>query len=599
MMNLATGEDDEEPTGGDIGEQVDSPVMPMPPPASQAPGAEMPGTSPLPAAPPIVPAMAPPSVLPAAMPTVKPYMPPELPPITPSRTVTPAEAGTLNAIEQNTTAQQRTAKDQGGVNTVGATARDQAAERDQWITDQTLAERKRIEAEATQRILDRQRQANDDYAAYKNFGIKDPEANDSFATRILKAIVVGMGQYASARGGGQNMALQIIQNAVNDNIAMQKAQQEKLFRVAEKSGKNVEEAQQQRDDAFRNLDLKRAALLGSSAALLRSELARLGIPQAQIDTNKEVQTLEAESLKGREKTLADIRDDETSLMKSDVAAAGRRIRGAAGGGGGGAKAEALKAFTAAANALQPGQQIPPDLIPLGVRAGFKPNQVATEVQRIRSAGTTSQGVDEKADRAAWTTYVGPHVRRSDELKRRIEALNSAEAGALNPKSSYGETISALEQGIAADAGAGVRGVSMGQLHSIIPNLVSAEGKISNLVSNNWDGTVGQEFRQATLRFIQRAKQVRSEEMRTSGADVERELAATPRGKADPDFAIRGRERLYPTAMAAPGGGAGSTAPARIQPTDPRVQLARQAVNDPNATPKEKAKALLILKAAGQ
>jgi len=176
---------------------------------------------------------------------------------------------------------------------------------------------------------------------------------------------------------------------------------------------------------------------------------------------------------------------------------------------------------------------------------------ANAAESRAKAAAAGQGNADKADEAAYKTYVAPHVRASEELNRRLGALKSAEAGALNLNASYGEVISALEQGIAADAGAGVRGVSMGQLHSIIPNLVSTEGKISNAVSQGWNGKVGDEFRKATLRFIQRAQTERRSEAAEKAAQVEKEMSATPYGQRNPDFAKRARERLYPGAAAEP------------------------------------------------
>jgi hypothetical protein len=249
--------------------------------------------------------------------------------------VSPAESENLAALDRNTAARDETAQAGGELGAAAAAARVQAADRTEWAAEAFLQERNRIAREATERIKSRQEQANADYQAYKDFGIKDPQADDKFGTRILKAIVIGMGQYASGIGGGPNVALNMIQEANRENINRQKAQQEKLFQAAQRSDKDVAGARAERDDAFKQLDLKHAALLESSAAILRKELARIGVPQAQVDANKEIQTIEREALGIRERTLQSIRDDETNLAKADILAAGRRGRGTGAGGGGG------------------------------------------------------------------------------------------------------------------------------------------------------------------------------------------------------------------------------------------------------------------------
>lgn len=394
MFNIATGEDDDHPLGGDIGEQAAAPFNPMPPPPGQAPGPEVIPPAPMPAV-----AAPPAAVMPSSapqLPQVAPYQPQAPAPVPTSRVVTPAEAANLGAIDQNTQARMTTAQDAGNVRGAGATARDQATEREQFLADAKRQEIQRIQDDAAKRIQDRTAQANADYEQYKKFGIKDPEASDNFATRIMKAIVVGLGGYASGINGGPNQALQIITEANKENIARQKAQQEKLFQISQRSGKDVEQAKIDRDDAFKQLDLKHSALLESSAAMLRSELGRLGIPQAQIDTNKDVQAVEKEALGLREKTLADIRDDETSLARADTAAASRRHKAAgAGGGGGGSN---LQRFADAAGQLPKGAPIPGDLVALGVRAGLKPNQVAAEVDRYRNSGGKSDNAGLPGDR---------------------------------------------------------------------------------------------------------------------------------------------------------------------------------------------------------
>lgn len=347
-LNLATGqwEDDEHPNGGAIGDQIAAPVPPMPPPPSQAPGPEQVGTvSPLggaqPGATPQLPQsddVLPPSpgTVPGApapatpLPTVQPAAVNLPPPIQPGGVVSPAEAENLGAIDKNTAAKGTTAQQQGQLNTAAATAKSDAA----WLgtIDQArfIEDRQRIADDAQKQIAARQKQADTDYQAYKNFGLKDPDADKSFGRRLLEAIAIGLGAYASGINKGPNQALEIIQNAAKDNIDRQKAQQEKLFQIAQASGKDVDAAKAERDDAFKQLDLKHSALLESSAQALRAQLAKIGVPQAQIDANQDIQKLEGDALQGKEKVLTGIREDETAIAKANIAAAARKAKAGAG-----------------------------------------------------------------------------------------------------------------------------------------------------------------------------------------------------------------------------------------------------------------------------
>jgi len=335
-----TPEEEEQQTGGSIADQLSAPMAPMaPPPAAQAPGPEAP--SPLPAPPPGVPGpddVMPPSPgtlpVPSPLPQVAPVTPQLPPPIPTGRVVSPAEAANLGAIDQNTKDRMATTQQAGQVATAAAGAKADAASNDLAAQQQFVAERQRIADDATKRIQEREAQANADYQQYKNFQLKDPDADKSFGRKLLEAIAVTLGAYGSGLTHTPNQAYEMISSANKENIDRQKAQQEKLFQVAQHSDKDVEAARQERDDAFKQLDLKHSALLESSAAALRAQLTKIGVPQAQIDANSDVQKLEADALKLREGTLQSIRNDETTLAKADISAAARRARAAAAGGGG-------------------------------------------------------------------------------------------------------------------------------------------------------------------------------------------------------------------------------------------------------------------------
>lgn len=161
------------------------------------------------------------------------------------------------------------------------------------------------------------------------------------------------------------------------------------------------------------------------------------------------------------------------------------------------------------------------------------------------AAAKATGGDEKADEAAFRTYVqAPHGADAKEIGRRVQALRSAAAD-IDGARSVGEVTAQIDKAIAADAGQGTRGVSMGQLHTILPNLVSASGEISNKVSQGWDGSAGREFRAAAKRMISVPLQGRTAEYNQRGADLEKSVALTPHGQRNPAFAKTARAQLYP------------------------------------------------------
>jgi hypothetical protein len=178
------------------------------------------------------------------------------------------------------------------------------------------------------------------------------------------------------------------------------------------------------------------------------------------------------------------------------------------------------------------------------------NAEAARVGIERQKAQQDQG--EKADEAAFRTYVqGPHGKQAQETTRRLDALDSAYEG-VDQARSVGEVTAQIDKAIAADAGQGTRGVSMGQLHTILPNLVSASGEISNKVSQNWDGSAGKDFRAAAKRLIQTARDNRGAQYDREGSDLEKNLALTPHGQKSKDFARNSRLQLYPErASAAP------------------------------------------------
>jgi hypothetical protein len=588
MLDPTTGQwvdDENDPAklnAGDIGAQTDAPVIPGPP----APGGPMhyvqtdptvitagpdPGTD-------VLPQPAP------ALPQPAPYMPQAMPPIPPGRVVSPAESQNLGAIDANTAATMASAKDQGALSDAGAQAKLQASNRDTYADQARQADQARTADEFAKRVAQREQQAQADYQQYKSFGIKDPQADDSFATRILKAIVIGMGQYAAGMTGGQNTALHIIQSANEQNIARQKAQQEKLLGVAERSGKDVEATKKERDDAFKQLDLKHAAMLESSAGMLRQELARIGVPQAQIDSNEAVQKVEKDALAIRERTLQSIRDDETALAKADIAAKARadaaRMRkgkGGAGGGGAGMEARAQLAEYAQAN--------PGDTAGL-YRLGAKLSLGKKDVDSALNQNKVTEGGGKDAQQGATALRAIDSIEKSGYTPSREDIQkwmgnqrDVARAQSMSEGKGIGGALSAGIANIAQKKGVLAQNEFDGldpkarEYFSNVRRYMETIGRVQSgaaISQSEWQNFYGQYGPQAEG-GLDAARQFARDRFKMSGVAgrvLERSAGAVPQG----------------------GGGKGGD--------DPRAKLAREAIADPHASTAVKARALQILKSLG-
>jgi hypothetical protein len=338
-LNPTTGQWEDDETGaapsqaGALGDQagaaidIGAPKI-ISPEAAAAPGV----TLPPPVAPPPpnaepLPAVAIPQVAPVPMPA-----PPV--PIPAGRVVSPAEAENLAKLDANTVAREQTAAQGGQTAVAKATAELKQADEDAAEATRYTAEREDI----TKKWADvRQRATADyqqDYQRAREMGVHDPAADETFGHRLMAAIAIGLGQYSAAMTGGKNVALEIIEGQTARNIQRQKDAIALAARKAEQSGHNVDKIREEVQADMKGLEMKHAAILDSVKDKWAAELKRVGVPQAQIDTNKSLLTLDADSLKIRQGVLQSIREDTTALERAEIAAAARRPRGTGAGGGG-------------------------------------------------------------------------------------------------------------------------------------------------------------------------------------------------------------------------------------------------------------------------
>jgi hypothetical protein len=341
-LNPTTGQweqDDDGPAppqAGVVGDQagaaidIGAPTI-ITPEAAAAPGVDIPPPA---AVPPIAPNAVP---LPAVqIPQVAPAPMPEPPvPIPVGRVVSPAEADNMARLDANTVAREKTAAQGGETAVAKATTELKQADADAAEGDRYLKERGDISKAWADVRQNAEAQHQQDYERYREIGLHDPAADETFGHRLLAAISIGLGQYSAAMNGGKNTALEMIEGQTARSIQKQKDEVALAARKAEMSGQNVDKIREQANAEMQELTTKHAAILSNVKDKWGAELKRIGVPQAQIDSNKNLQKLDADSLELRQGVLQSVREDTTALERAEIAAAAHRrtAKGSAGGGG--------------------------------------------------------------------------------------------------------------------------------------------------------------------------------------------------------------------------------------------------------------------------
>ena len=483
-------------------EAVPGAINPFAPPPGPVPGA------PIPAAPP---------PLAATPPPLAPVVPIRRPkaagaPGAPPGGGIPGELTDLDtSIAANTEAQQTAATNAGDIESAGL-ARQASAKAEQADTA-----RQQAADLAAQQVYVRDRQAELNAQDTANLEIAKNKTIPNFwegregahVGASIGVVLAGLG--AGLLGSNVNQASQVIQHNIDGYFDRQKEQTDNLFKYASQQGLVNDKA---RDQYAKSL----VDMLQQHAAVL--DAAKERVDQVALES-------QSDEAKARAATLS------TQL-------------------GAAATKEHLQVTDARIKAFDASETAKTKMI--SARADMIRSQAYAAHER---AAAKAGGGDEKQDEAAFRTYVaGPHGKEAQEIGRRVAALRSAAADVENAKS-VGEVTAQIDKAIAADAGQGTRGVSMGQLHTILPNLVSASGEISNKVSQNWDGTAGREFRAAAKRMIGIPLEGRTAEYKSRADDLEKALALTPHALKNPNFAKVSRSQLYPD-LAAPAAPAASS-----------------------------------------
>jgi hypothetical protein len=380
------------PDAGSLGEQSNPalpPVLPQPPPGpprnlikADEPITITPG-----------PDQPPPAAVPPGMPAA-PALPGAPPPVLPPASTPPAGRPQLVTSQKLTSPEQVDALK--NVDAANAKIRDNSAQAgDLSVEKQQLASlqaddllkahQAQADARAKVQAAFERQQAIDNANIEKARadGLKDPDAGQSWTHRLMRALVIGLGQYAATVTHTENMAATIFER---DRKEKRQAQVDKL-NAAKETGKLT---QDQYRSELAALDAKDVGQIEAFKARWQAESARLGIPQARIDANANTLALDKQAAEARQKLLNEdrvtVRDETPAELKA----------GKAKGGGGGSD-DALAKFATKAGQLGPGDTIPSDLVLLGRRAGLKANQIAAEVDKYRMSADKAASANARAN----------------------------------------------------------------------------------------------------------------------------------------------------------------------------------------------------------
>src|SRR6185436_11773850 len=224
--------------------------------------------------------------------------------------LSPADTANLQALADNNTAlDQNTAQARDTAEKAGDAKVDRAVENaaqaqaeadlKDAMAQQAEQERQRHEA----RIAKLQAEAEAAYEKHKGMGLKDPDADKSFAHKLAAALAIGLGQYSAAINHTSNQAAKIFEDARAEHFATQRANIEKAKDDAIRAGVNVKEALADRDRSLALLHAQSVGKIDAFRAKFAAESARLGIPEARIAASKTMQDLDRQALEEREKHL--------------------------------------------------------------------------------------------------------------------------------------------------------------------------------------------------------------------------------------------------------------------------------------------------------
>lgn len=404
-------------------------------------------------------------------------------------------------------------------------------------------------------------------------------AERSTGDRVLGAVAVFLG----GLGGGQNQAMQILDTQMKHAYDAQAADIEGKWKLYAEQSKDADAAARGKDEALANLKLIQSARYEAAADHLAELKTRQGIPAEQAQSDKDVVAIRQKALAERMQVAKETRD------KVEWDTYGKHA-GTGGGGGGDA---AMQRFVSAVNQLKAGEDIPPEVYTLGRHAGYKPNQIGSEIDRLRNSGSKEAkgglGNERQDSKEAndWAKQNGlPAIAKQQrELSELSKTIADNPTNPLNQALAIESAVSAARHGAASKQ---ALSLALGHLGGSLDN---AEGVISK-----WrDGQLSEGKKKNFLDFVNgqvAAAQAAGKEK----YDAFNKYVDSAPAAMKPDL-LASRSKLF-SGMAGFGGASESPRAAPKPDRAAKAKLANEALTDPAATPAERARAIKTLQDLG-
>lgn len=202
-----------------------------------------------------------------------------------------------------------------------------AAEEQKRVNTVADEGRRRMEAAQTRLAAEQDRLARMEF--------KDFWADKTTGQRVLSRIGVALGAAGAAMAKIPNFALQMLNSAIEQDFAVQRFNIDKQKQVAQAEG-GVLAARQWREDALRDLDIRRAGAERATAAQVEAEASKRGTDVAQLNGAKAAEGLRMQAAQREQKWQEGQRVKiQSEVQKQTVTGTG----GAGAGGRGGQPTE--------------------------------------------------------------------------------------------------------------------------------------------------------------------------------------------------------------------------------------------------------------------
>lgn len=259
----------------------------------------------------------------------------------------PGSEDTLRQLDANTDAEKATAREAGGVAEKRAQLQSDEADQRAAAKEAYQQQRKIVVDEAEKELAQKRADHQKAFDTYSNADIKSYWSEKSTFSKVMAGIAVFLGGLSTRGGGGANPASEIIGAAVKQDFDEQRAKIERRKSVVEMAKGNVAEAEAAKVDALRALDIKEAAANAAIAARMKAKALELGVPEARLATDRNVQAIAERALTARQKV-----NEQDRVTVTETAAA--KLGKGKGGGGGGVGAGSGDAESKLAEAAQAG-----------------------------------------------------------------------------------------------------------------------------------------------------------------------------------------------------------------------------------------------------